>query len=125
MQPVSRPPQQLPQYRRYRGTAVLPVVLAGTVGTAVPRHRERKLLALPTLDMYLPLSERTDGLPEKRSRRSNRGVYGLSFLGEICCSRTSELEARPITCHMDPTSEQAEIHLQVEGHLMDARVQGG
>ena len=36
-------------------TAVL--VLAGTIGTAVPRHRERKLLALPTLDMYLPLSK--------------------------------------------------------------------
>ena len=31
---------------------------------------------------------------------------------------------KPITCHMDPTSEQVEIHLQVEGHLMDARVQG-
>ena len=34
----------------------------------------------------------------------------------------------PITCHMDPISEQVEIHLQVEGHptlsLMDARVQG-
>jgi len=32
----------------------------------------------------------------------------------------------PITCHMDPISEQVEIHLQVEGHptlsLMDARV---
>ena len=30
-----------------------------------------------------------------------------------------------ITCHMDyPTNEQVEIHPQVEGHLMDARVQG-
>ena len=28
--------------------------------------------------MYLPLSEGIDGLSEKRSRRSNRGVYGLS-----------------------------------------------
>jgi len=25
---------------------------------------------------------------------------------------------------MDPTSEQAELHPRVEGHLMDARVQG-
>ena len=78
--------------------------------------------------LYLSNSshEGIDGPSEKRSRRSNRGVYGLSFLGEICCSRTSELEARPITCHMDsdPTSEQVEIHPQVEGHLMDARAQG-
>ena len=29
---------------------------------------------------------------------------------------------KPITCHMDPTNEQVEIHLQVEGHLMDARL---
>ena len=32
---------------------------------------------------------------------------------------------KPITCHMDySTNEQVEIHPQVEGHLMDARVQG-
>ena len=33
---------------------------------------------------------------------------------------------KPITCHMDSTnaSEQVEVHPQVEGHLMDARVQG-
>ena len=36
------------RYRRY-GTV-------GTVGTMVPTVRERNLLALPTLDMYLPLS---------------------------------------------------------------------
>ena len=33
---------------------------------------------------------------------------------------------KPITCHMDySTNEQVEIHPQVEGHLMDARAQGG
>ena len=31
---------------------------------------------------------------------------------------------KPITCHMDPTSEQVEIHLQVEGHLMRSRPGG-
>ena len=32
---------------------------------------------------------------------------------------------KPITCHMDySTNEQVEIHPQVEGHLMNARVQG-
>jgi len=30
----------------------------------------------------------------------------------------------PKGVYMDPTNEQVEIHLRVEGHLMDARVQG-
>ena len=45
----------------------------------------------------------------------------------VCAARHGQNRhgaMEPITCHMDPISEQVEIHLQVEGHLMDARVQG-
>ncbi len=53
----------------------------------------------------------------------------------VCAARHGQnrhgaIMMEPIThwqaCHimMDPISEQVEIHLQVEGHLMDARVQG-
>ena len=31
---------------------------------------------------------------------------------------------KPITCHMGFASEWTELHLLVEGHLMDARAQG-
>ena len=42
----------------------------------------------------------------------------------ISGARGDLLLMKPITYHMDLTNEQVEIHLQVEGHLMDARVQG-
>ena len=67
---------------------------------------------------------------EKSPGRCHNGrqkIQQRCLLTSISIVRLGDLRLllmRPITCHMDPTDEQVEIHIRVEGHLMDARVQG-
>ena len=113
----------IPWYLRYKLVPQYKLVLSG---------RERKLLALPTLDMYLPLSKfesiqrvyialRCHG---NNNLLENTGVTQAASLSTWYCSEPEVrnlLLTKPITYHMDFITE---LHPLVEGHLMDARVQG-
>ena len=73
----------------------------------------------------LEARELTD-FPENDQEDPTEVFTDLPIRSSISIRDSDMLLMKPITCHimMDPTNDQVEIHLRVEGHLMDAHVQG-